>query len=151
MRWSKLKQLIETNFVPAMAGRVAVHSTTYDGSTEGRAWVTLDKIVIADFCTRAHERQTYGLGPQKEKPDLVTAFGEMSRQQVYQACWEYLHEIAFEDALVSDNPMLQALAVLDKRLGKRRYAKVHAQELHPLARRLLDARLEAEGVRPTPA
>ena len=53
-------------------------------------------------------------------------------------------ELSFDDALQSDDPLIQSLAVLDKRLGKRRLEQVKESPLHPLARRLLDARLGSE-------
>lgn len=154
MRWSKLKQLVEQSFAGGIRERVAIHSAAYGGCTCGHAWITLDGVVIANFCTRAHfNRFRYGdrnndagLTPEREKrhEGQFVEYGEMSRQDVYEACWAFVHELPFDDALASEDPLIQALAMLDRRLGKRRYAQVAQGDLHPLARRLFEARLESE-------
>lgn len=71
-------------------------------------------------------------------------YGEMSRQDVYEACWEFVHHMSFDDAMRSDDPLIQSLMVLDKRLGKRRIDHVDATKLHPLANKLLEVRKSAE-------
>ena len=154
MRWSKLKQRIENNFAESVKSRVALHSTTYGESTCGHAWLTLDGAVIANFCTRAHfNRFDYGdkgrdegLTEQQKKryKEQCVEYGEMSRQAVYRTCWSYIHELSFEDAIKSEDPLIQSLAMLDKRLGKRRLKRMKDQDLHPLARKLFEVRTSAE-------
>jgi hypothetical protein len=156
MRWSKLKQRIEENFADSVSRRVAIHSAAYGACTCGHAWLTLDGTIIANFCTRAYgNRYAYhrkendaGVTPEQAKryQDQFVEYGEMSRQNVYEACWAFLHDLAFDDALTSDDPLIQTLAVLDRRLGKRRYAAIERKTLHPLARKLFETRLAAERV-----
>src|SRR5688572_4059234 len=156
MRWSKLKQRIEENFADSVSRRVAIHSAAYGACTCGHAWLTLDGVVIANFCTRAYgnryrwhrEENDVGVTPEQAKryQDQFVEYGEMTRQDVYEACWAFLHDLAFDDALTSDDPLIQTLAVLDRRLGKRRYPDVEQKALHPLARKLFESRLAAERV-----
>ena len=156
MRWSKLKQRIEDNFADSVSRRVAIHSAAYGACTCGHAWLTLDDTVIANFCTRAYgnryrwhrEENDVGVTPEQAKryQDQFVEYGEMTRKDVYKACWAFLHDLAFDDALTSDDPLIQTLAVLDRRLGKRRYPDVERKPLHRLARKLFETRLAAERV-----
>lgn len=153
MRWSKLKKLIEDNFSEEMKERVAINSTAYGNCSCGHAWITLDKEVIANFCTRAYynrfiygdESRDTGLTEERIKKykDQFVEYGEKSRQDIYQSCWSYVHDLSFDDAFTSEDPLIQCLMVLDKRLGKRRINALDEKSLHPLASRLLKVRKEA--------
>jgi len=154
MRWSKLKKLVEDNFADSIKAKVSIHSAAYGACTCGHAWLTLDGNVIANFCTRAFYNR-FPRGDRdndtgvyeneiKRYKDLFVEYGEISRQDVYESCWSYVHELAFDDAINSDDPLIQTLAVMDRRLGKRRYGQVMQKHLHPLARKLFEARLSYE-------
>ncbi|MCP3850326.1 MAG: hypothetical protein GY694_08840 [Gammaproteobacteria bacterium] len=158
MKWSKLKSEIENRFCLALNKRVAINSTAYGNCSCGHAWVTLDKEVIANFCTRAfwNTRPTFDKGsekyiqgqetnPENKKYDnQLVEYGEMSRQDIYKACWEYLHDLSIDEALESDDPLIQTLAVIDGRVGKRRVQKINTEDLHPLAKKLLEERISIE-------
>ena len=164
MKWSKLKSLAEEHFSQSLKGRVAIYSTRYGNCTCGHAWITLDKEIIANFCTRAFWNRASGNYYKKDDrwvsdspvPEHVTEaqkksygeveYGELSRQDAYQACWDFVHKLTIEAAVDSDNPLIQSLAMLDKRLGKRRLKALMNDKLHPLAKKLLSVRLEAEGL-----
>ncbi len=73
-------------------------------------------------------------------------YGELSRQDAYRACWEFVHDISIEEAINSDDCLIQALAVLDSRIGKRRLRKIEHKKLHPLASKLFLERLKAENI-----
>ena len=167
MRWSKLKSLVEQCFAPNLKTRIAINSTAYGNCSCGHAWITLDKQVIANFCTRAfYNRALQDWGKMRYQdnrwigdvpvPDYVTEiqsknygemeYGELSRQDAYKSCWEFVHDLSVEDALASDDPLIQTLAVLDSRLGKRRLKALNPKTLHPLAKRLLQIRKEEDGI-----
>ncbi len=156
MRWSKLKQKIESNFSDNVKSRIAIHSAAYGACTCGHAWLTLDGKVIANFCTMAHyNRYKYGdknndqgITPEQEKKhkNQFVEYGEISRQDVYEACWAFVHELNFDESLNSDDPLIQSLAVLDRRLGKRHFKTVEEKNLHPLARKLFATRVSMENV-----
>lgn len=156
MRWSKLKQKIESNFSDNVKSRISIHSAAYGACSCGHAWLTLDGEVIANFCTRAfYNRYKYGdknddLGvtPEQEKKynNQFVEYGEISRQDVYESCWDFVHELSFDDAIDSDDPLIQSLVVLDKRLGKRRFDMIKQKNLHSLAEKLFEVRLSLEKV-----
>jgi len=165
MKWSKLKSLVEERFSPSLNGRVAIYSTRYGNCTCGRAWITLDKEIIANFCTRAFWNRANGDYYRKDNrwvtdspvPDHVleaqkksygeVEYGELSRQDAYQSCWDFIHELTIEASIDSEDPLIQSLAILDKRLGKRRLQTLIDVNLHPLAKKLLFIRLESEGLK----
>jgi hypothetical protein len=166
MRWSKLKSLVEAKVARSIAPRFAIYSTAYGNCSCGHAWITLDKTVIANFCTRAFWNTNPTFDKSKNKfvsgevpldiPQSVVYsyakqevnYGELSRQDAYQACWEFVHDLSIEQALQSDDPLIQSLAVLDARIGKKRLMSLSAEKMHPLAHRLWKERLAAEDMLP---
>ena len=155
MKWSKLKSLVEAKMSPSLQKRVSIYSTAYGNCSCGHAWITLDKKIIANFCTRAFWNRVDGSyflhnnrwTTNNPVPSYVTLaqkksygameYGELSRQNAYLSCWEYVHDLSIDEALKSDDPLIQSLAVIDKRVGKRRLKKLKDKKLHPLARKLL--------------
>ena len=77
----------------------------------------------------------------KRHQDQPVEYGEISRQHVYDSCWEFIHDLSIEEALDDDDPVIQSLVVMDKRLGKRRLKQIANSDLHPLARALLELRM----------
>lgn len=142
MRWSKLKSLIEQRFTPALSKRLAIHSAAYGDCSCGHCWITLDKKVIANFCTRAYyNRKLQGeSGANPMYHTQLVLYGEKSRQDAYRSMFDYIHSMSFEEALQSSDVLIQALAVLDARLGKRRMKLLDVKGFHPLAGNLLKIR-----------
>lgn len=145
MRWSKLKTLVEARFAKSIAGRVAIFSAAYGNCTCGRAWITVDGQEIANFCTRAYANHHY-LNMETKVKVLPFGQAELSRQDAYASCWSFVHDMTNEEALADEDPLVQSLAVLDSRMGKRRIVKVNWMALHPLAQVLLCFRLQCEGL-----
>ena len=150
MRWSKLKRLVEDGFAQSLAKRLTINSTAYGACSCGHACLSLDGKIIANFCTRAYWNREMDILPERANKmyaDQYAAYGEMSRQGAYEACWEFVHDITIEDALNDKDPLIQTLAIVDKRMGKRRLSQMDASSLHPLAQKLLAERIRAEGIR----
>ena len=155
MKWSKLKHLVEDRFADSVRGRVAIHSARYGACTCGRAWLAVDGEEVANFCTRAHGNVVRGelppnpasLGKYKAGP---VAYGELSRQDAYRACWAFVHDLSIEQALADKDPLVQTLAMLDARLGKRRLTAIDVSSLHPLAQQFHAFRVKAEGLATPP-
>jgi len=162
MKWSKLKQNIEDKFADSVRGRVELYSTRYNkpNSSTGRGWITIDGKQIVNFSTMKsgeiyrclyHEATptdcvTHPAVPdEKRTPGLLIEEGEFSRFDLHKCCFEYL-SLSVEQGLVHPSPLINLLAVLDRRLGKRRLPSLKEQKLHPLVQRFLDFRLEAEGL-----
>lgn len=153
MRWSKLRKRIEDNFADSIKSRISIHSTAYGNCTCGHAWLTLDGEVIANFCTRAffnrypagYERGEIELEKKQlnKYKDQFVEYGELTRQDIYSICWEYIHELGIDEALKSEDSLTQSLTVLDKRLGKKRIERLKNRDLHPLAKKLLETRMGA--------
>jgi hypothetical protein len=126
----------------------------YGNCSCGHLCTTIDKQVVANFCTlvfcnrvsgnyyRENERwksdnpiPSHVTKSQRESYEEVE-YGKLSRQDAYLSCWEYIHKLDHQTALGSDDPLIQSLAVLDKRLGKRRLGIIDQHKFHPLARKL---------------
>lgn len=145
MRWSKLRSLIEERFAPELKGGLAIHSAAYGNCSCGHCWITLDDEVVANFCTRAYfNKELHRLAAQNPmyKHQLVM-YGEMSRQDAYRSMFDFVHTLSIGEALVSQDVLVQALAVVDSRVGRRTLAAVDPETLHPLARKLFEIRLSA--------
>lgn len=140
MRWSKLRILIIERFAEPLRGRLDIHSAAYGNCSCGHAWLTLDGEMIANFCTRAHyiaHGMERGPGDNPMYKRHLTEFGERSRQQVYRTLWDFVHSIPIDEALASEDMLVQALAIADARTGKRRLVQLDAEALHPLCGFLL--------------
>jgi len=60
----------------------------------------------------------------------------MSRQNAYQACWEFVHSLSAEQAMADQDPLIQTLAIVDNRLGRRRFQRIEKDLLHPLEQKM---------------
>jgi hypothetical protein len=162
MKWSSLKKRVEDTFAPAVRGRVHIYSTAYQCSC-GRGWFAVDGKEIADLNTLLagsiygavyHETTKTeclkhpAVSSEDRLEGNLVERGEFSRFDLHEACWEYLHDLDPDQALSSENPLIVALAVLSSKVGKRRLRALaaHPEQLHPLARALLEFRMQAEGV-----
>jgi hypothetical protein len=155
MKWSKLKQNIEETFADSVKGRVNIYATRYTVGSHwmARGWITIDKVEVVNFSTPDNYNK-YGWNmpdlhervPAEERtPDLAAEKGEFSRYEFFDACWEYLN-LSIEDALSSENPIINSFAMLDKRLGKRRLKLIDKNALHPMVSKLLEFRLSCENI-----
>lgn len=161
MRWSKLKQMIESRMADSLGRRVELHATTYTKAddAEGRGWITIDKVEVANFCdytqrVRLYDAlgQGYSAAEYNEMQDRLWSDGILSRRDYYASLNELL-SMSVEAALRSDNILIRALAMTDRRLGKRRLQKLQIDGGdHPLVHMLYALRCEVEGIKtPSPA
>ena len=166
MRWSKLRALVENRFDPEIRNNISISSAAYGSCSCGHLWITIDKKIVANFCTRAfYNRHLYqerrpkifggGKNPCPIPPYITVSnnakygevdYGEMSRQGAYSSCWEFIHTLHIDNAISSDNPLIQSLAVLDKRVGQQRLIAMQRKVLHPLFKCLLDYRLSKQSI-----
>ena len=147
MQWSQLRKRVEAEFAEELGGRVSVHVTRHhERSRSGRGWITVDGKEIANFC----DWSVYSQHPdhRKSQKDELAAYGELRAWDFKEACWSLIHD-GVEPALASGEPLRLALAVLHRKVGKRRLQQFAEQgDLHPLVRYLVHLRLEAAGAAP---
>ncbi|MEC3949406.1 SF0329 family protein [Sphingobium sp. HWE2-09] len=147
MRWSGLRSLVLERFAPELRGRLDIQSTRYGNCTCGHAWLTFDGEVIANFCTRANYiADGYESGSPNRNSmyqSQFSDFGELSRQDAYRACWDFIHQLSIEQAIQDDDPLIQSLAMADSRIGKRRLEQVDTSKLHRLVAHIRDIRRKA--------
>lgn len=169
MQWSKLKKRIESTICDSLKGRVTFHSTRYRGShdEEGRAWIALDNVSIHDFCTIKRLYKYNTLADQirvqsnstdwtnsEQKSDYYKAYeiadeimeaqGIHNQYEFYKAIEKYL-TLSMNDAIQSQNPIIRAVSVFDKRVGKRRLMNMKEEE-NVIVNKFLKIRLKAEGL-----
>lgn len=155
MKWSKLKQTVEQKFAVCLKKRVRIYATRYTSGSYFmvRGWITVDGKEIANFSTP----DNYGkfgwntpdiserIPPDKRTEGSAVEKGEFSRSDFIDSCREFIN-LNIDDAFESANPIIKALAVLDKRFGKRRLRNINTQNLHPLVLTLFKFRIECEGI-----
>jgi hypothetical protein len=171
MQWSKLRQLLENNLSPSLKGRVQLHSTRYRGThdEEGRAWITVDKKDIFSMCTvnwlwkHYHLEKEIEVANNGEQPDpgvgnryffmddssqqTLRKQGIYSQYEFYEAANTFIG-LPIHDALQSENILIRALAILDKRVGKRTLSRLCDFGIaDPLLRFLYHLRCDAEGIK----
>jgi hypothetical protein len=161
MRWSSIVRNFEPFLAPALAGRIRFHATRYRGAHdgEGRGWITLDGQQIASFESLPYLVRTFGLSTELET--LGEAPGpawdraiEIAHREGLFYLWDFQTAVAgypslsITSALTDPDPITRALAMLDRRLGKRRLAAIDLTSEHEIVRTLHDLRCEAEGLRP---
>jgi hypothetical protein len=169
MPWSRLKKQVESRFAASMVGRVELRATSYrhthDG--EGRGWITLDKEEIHNFCTLSFWIEQGTLLQGIRAANNATDFRDPAQRAEYHHAYEQVDEIlevrgvrskewfenslkeylsmTLEESLASKNFLHRALAVIDKRLGKRRLKTLELSSgEHALVRRFLEFRRAAE-------
>ena len=160
MKWSKVRKLVEETFADSVRDRVHIHTTAYRCSC-GRGWLTVDGKEIANLSTLVSGMKYSAIYHESTKTicakhpavaddertiGYLVEPGEFSRFDLHEACWRYLNEISLNDALVSENPLIVSLAVLNAKVGKTRLKKLAEQNLHPVAQALLEFRIKAERI-----
>lgn len=155
MKWSKLKQTVEEKFSDTISERVNIYATRYTSGSYFmvRGWITIDGEEVANFSTPENYAK-YGWNspeldnriPDEERnKENAVEKGEFSRNELLESCRQFLN-MSIEDTLECNNPIINAFAMLDKRLGKRRLKTIDNKNLHPLAARMLQLRLQCESL-----
>lgn len=169
MRWSRVKKIAEGLLAESLRGRVAYHLVRYGPGMSNltlRGSVTLDKREIFSASTldwvRRYQALTYEIQLSTGSADLTEASrdaaytqaasmcrseGTFSRDDFLDAVQGYA-SLTLDAALVSPDPITRALAMFDRRLGKRRLREALPQmdAEHPLVRQFYQVRCEAEGL-----
>ena len=147
MQWSQLRKRVEAEFAEELRGRVSVHVTRHhERSRSGRGWITVDGDEAANFC----DWSVYYPNPdhRPSHKDALANYGELRAWDFKEACWSLIHD-GVAPALASGEPLRMALAVMHRKVGKRRLEQLASEEqLHPLVRHFVQLRLGAGGAAP---
>ena len=172
MMWSKLKQRIEEGFANSAKGRVEVWSTRYRNShdQEGEAWITLDKTRIHSMGTLTYLVESFERNTQHPCEQYFLDYQDSQKIQGYRdaqqetdrdlrdqgilplegfnrALLAYLN-LSIDDILDSDEMIVRALGMFDRRLGKRRLNTMDVSKDHELVQNFFRIRCALEGMTP---
>jgi hypothetical protein len=164
-KWSKIKSAFEQNFCDELKGRVNIYFTRYRAQhePESRFWVTVDGKEIITVSYMKWVIEYYGLADKIRETNNCTDFRDEKQKRGYYQAYDEAerilkakgmlpdYEVAdslkaypsmpFEEALNSNSPVIKALAMIDKRLGKRRLQEIRLSEKeHPLVKELYQLR-----------
>ncbi len=158
MQWSKLRSRVRALVCPELKDRIDFHVTRYREATDDgtEAWITFDgdKIFGAGYyhhfvpmCIEWHRREALGAvldaGVFGEIDQVLGGKEIHSTRHLVGAMRAYL-DTPVRDALRSENPFLKALAIIDRRVGRRTLAKLEIDESeHSLVREIHRLRLAA--------
>ena len=161
MQWSQVKAQLDSRLAASLKNRVRVEVTRYRRAhdAEGRWAIVVDDVQIAGIgCIPADqleasaieavrmERGEYSPEVDSEAQARVAADASHTVPMFYGAVGQFL-QMPIDDALVSADGLIRCLALMDRRVGKRRLrdytglGKLIAPEAA-----VLRLRREAEGV-----
>ena len=165
MQWSKLKRNVESFFADSVKGRIGLHSTRYRTmhDHDGRAWITLDgkevinmvhiwkwlyeldkKAAALAGVNNLRERKKY----EAFKKDAEKALEQDSffmQSHLGGAMHDY-QSMSIDNILSSENHIIRALGMLDRRFGKRRLKEFDVAFEHYLVKTTYFFRAQAEGI-----
>jgi hypothetical protein len=157
MKWSKLKKVIEDQFVECVQGRVELRRTWYRRTHDfmERAWITFDGREIwrfRDFLgDNRPPREDLPAPDELKEPGTVKFEDWLTVQEdpLYhsQELGKAMHKVLtsnIEDLLQSDNSIERALGILDRRCGKRRLEKLSLKREKLLVKRAYFIRLHCQ-------
>jgi hypothetical protein len=171
MKWSQLKKRMEKTFADSVRGRFEVWVTSYRDAHDdaGEAWITLDQQKIVTLSNLRFQIAHYETAQRLRKERDCLDYRDPTRVAGYREAWDdatkILHEagtfdshdlprsmfaylnLSIDNALKSDNPIIRAFAVLDRRCGKRRLCAFDVSNEHLLVSQLYRFRCLAEGIR----
>ncbi len=152
MVWTKLKKIVEALMADSLQGRIEYHLARYGKGVSyfmSRGWITFDKDEIANFSTIKRVRESYTLTGEwcsQDKQVLTYLDKEeiFTRDDFVNALEEYV-ELQIEDAIRSSNPIIRAVAMFDRRLGKRRLSAFSmTEDEHQLVRTFYKIRCQSD-------
>ena len=162
MQWSQLRKQLGARLAPGLGNRLALNQTRYRHShdQEGEFWMSFDKerifsagsmtylSMLAKTASAANDRGASWAQAYSQAWPVMEASGHMLLEKINADLLASL-SMAVEDMLGHVNPVIRALALADKRFGKRRLAAFDAAGEHPLVVRVFQLRCRAEEFRPT--
>jgi hypothetical protein len=166
MIWSKIKRNVENGFAENLKGKIQIYVTSYGSGYDitdlfNRGWITVDGKEVVNFSTPdafylngtdfhystpTNCAKSENIKYDERDSKLLSEKGEFSKYDLSHCCYAY-QNFSIEEAINHESPIINMLAVLDKRMGKRRLLKLSQEELHPLVNYFLNLRLESENIK----
>jgi hypothetical protein len=145
MQWSQLRKRVEGMFAESVQGRVELRSTGYrhvhDG--EGRYWISIDGEEIVNM-PRWYD-WAISQNCIVQRPEFADYVSLFAKGNLGGAMRQYL-TMSINAILRSENVLVQAVGMLDRRVGKRRLCTLEVKDSHPLVRLFYYLRCKAEGI-----
>ncbi|MBK9572132.1 MAG: hypothetical protein IPO43_05105 [Rhodoferax sp.] len=135
MQWSRIKSTFESLLAEKLQGRLRVHVTEYTKAPMdiGRGWITLDGTEIVSVQVPSfYDNSIYF---EAEAIDFGAAIG-------------FYVGMPFDEIRAAREPIIQGLAFLDRRMGKRHLKAVDVGTLHEFANIIYQTRCKVEGLKP---
>jgi hypothetical protein len=159
MQWSKLKSRVKALICPELKDRIDFHVTRYRKAHSwiSESWVTVNGERIFDCGSRTYASEAaYEFLSHKESSSDVDVGDEdwsmqevLKRREIHEpqhmgeAMRAYL-DLPIDQALKSDNPFIKALAMVDRRIGKRTISKLGIEKLeHSLVKAFYELRCDS--------
>lgn len=129
MRWSKLKTRIKDLISPDLKDRIDFHVTSYRESHDGadKVWITIDRERV--FSCKHYpyewaERQAYCDGLEGAELEEQLRDREIHNPRDFGDAMRAYLDMPIEKALTSEDPLIRAFSIVDRRLGKRTFEKL---------------------------
>jgi hypothetical protein len=147
MQWSKLKSRVKDFIRPELRERIDFHLTSYRESHDeaDKVWFTVDGRRV--FCCkhyphrRAEEYAYYHSGLRGESLKSALREAEIFHPKDFGDAMRAYLDMPVGDALTSTDPFIKAFAMVDRRVGRRTFAKLRLSEPeHELVKAFYEAR-----------
>jgi hypothetical protein len=159
MKWSKLKKEIEDNICDNLKKRISINLTHYRAvhEPESRFWITYDGNEIISISKmqwlnkwvkiRLEYRESKGTENEFDyAANVMHSNGDYYIEDIQDSLYQYMN-LSIDEALTSKNFIIKALAMIDKRLGKRRLNSIILDNMeHHLVKKLYIIRCDVEGI-----
>lgn len=162
LQWSKTKSKLESFLCEKLKERVSIHATIYRKTHDstGKVWITFDKKEILSSShikyTMEHFKLSRKVLAEKRELSIYEASLEAEAILMNKGLFEEYHllrpfmdysSLSIEEAISSNNIIIKAYSMFDKRLGKRRLKILNlTHDDHPLIIKFYKIRCEVEGI-----
>ena len=124
MQWSKLKSRINGLICPDLRSRIDFHVTSYRASHDGadKVWITIDHERVFSckhYPYERAERQAYYDGLEDTQLKQVLREKEIHSPDDFGNSMRAYLDMPIEKAFASEDPLIRAFSLIDRRLGKR--------------------------------
>jgi len=149
MQWSKVKSRVKSLITPELQDRIDFHLTSYRGSHDGadKVWITIDGKRIFSCKHYQHEWASfaaYRSGLRGDEVKSVLREVQIHSPEDFGTAMRLYLTMPVTVALSSPDPLIQAFAIVDRRIGKRSLAKLDLSNCkHALVKAFYELRCDS--------